>query len=85
MKRLIIFISFVLISFVGISQNAKLDSTGNYVAVQIAKDSATATGKTYTDSKGNKYPVFISKNRKLFVQRVSKTTGNAYRQYLKLD
>lgn len=84
MKHLIIFLSFALISLTGLSQNVKVDSTGNYVAAQH-QDSAKATGKTYTDSKGNVYPVFVSKSGKPFVKRKSNNTGKEYRQYLKID
>jgi hypothetical protein len=84
-RPLVIALSFLFLSFIGLSQSVKMDSTGNYIAVQVQKDSATATGKTFTDSKGIKWPVFISKNGKLFVQRISKNTGKEYRQYLKLN
>lgn len=39
------------------------------------------TGKIYTDSKGNNYEVHITKTKKLFVNRISKT-GKPYRQYI---
>ena len=85
MKQLLFSIVLLLVYITGSAQtNVKQDATGNYIAVQ-ARDTVTAkpTGKTYTDSKGNTYPVYVSKNGKLFVNRISKT-GNPYRQYLKL-
>ena len=68
----------------GNAQNVKQDANGNYSAIGRVKDSTSAkpTGQTYTDSKGNTYPVMISKNGKLFVVRISKT-GNRYNYYLK--
>lgn len=72
----------------GNAQSVKQDANGNYIAVKAINDSthtsAKDTGKTYTDTKGNTYPVMISKNGKLFVIRISKT-GNRYNQYLKID
>jgi hypothetical protein len=67
------------------AQNAKLNATGNYEAVKTTagKETAKLTGKTFTDAKGNAYPLYESKNGKLFYMRVSKT-GNEYKCYLKL-
>jgi hypothetical protein len=84
-----LFISVAIFSFTFDShgQTVKVDASGNYVAVKSVKsDSASykSTGRTYTDTKGNSYPVMISSRGKLFVIRTSKTTGNPYRQYLKL-
>ena len=42
----------------------------------------TKTQYTYTDSKGNKYPVYLSASGKAFIKKVSKKTGKEYRQYL---
>ena len=36
----------------------------------------------YTDSKGVTYPVYISKNNKLFIIKTSKKTGKNYNYYL---
>lgn len=84
MKTLITIILFLL-SFSTMAQNVKKDANGNYIAVSTkkAKTEARATGKTYTDSKGNVYPVYESAKGKLFIIRTSKT-GNTYNQYLKL-
>lgn len=85
MKRIILILSLVFVSSLSYGQSSvKLDAQGNYVTVKdtITVTSAKPTGKTFTDSKGNVYPVMISKNGKLFVVRTSKT-GNKYNQYLK--
>lgn len=42
----------------------------------------TKTQYTYTDSKGNVYPVYLSSSGKAFIKKVSKKTGKEYRQYL---
>jgi type VI protein secretion system component VasK len=54
------------------------DQQGNYIVAQ-----AQSTGKTFTDAKGNIYPVMMSINGKLFIVRTSKT-GKVYKQYLKV-
>lgn len=48
-----------------------------------AKEPAKATGKTFTDTKGNVYPVYESNKGKLFYLRTSKA-GKEYKVYLKL-
>jgi len=88
MKHLLIISAFFFAAISGHSQTTiKTDAAGNYVAVKAtsdtAKSAAKPTGKTYTDTKGNAYPVMISKNGKLFIVRTSKT-GNRYNQSLKL-
>jgi len=75
---------FVIVSN---AQSIKQDASGNYYAVKVSKDSTGSyrdTGKTYTDGKGNKWPVYESKAGRIFIVRVSARSGNTYRQYLKL-
>ena len=86
MKQFILLAAFICASLVSFSQKVKVDANGNYVAEVSVRDSAVATntGKTFTDSKGNVFPVMMSKAGKLFVIRTSKT-GTTYKQYLKLD
>lgn len=76
--------SILIFALEGNSQRIALDKQGNYVQL---KDTAEArpTGKTFTTTDGIKYPVWKSAKGKYFVIRVSKKTGNKYRQYLKLN
>lgn len=86
MKR--IFLSIALLAcIVGSGQNVKKTSDGNYVAVTTEKsrEPGKLTGKTYTDSKWNKFPVYVSGTGKLYVIRKSGKTGKEYKQYLKLS
>lgn len=87
-QKLMILISalFIGLSFASNAQKVERDANGNYVAVKATKTAQDdkPTGKTYTDSKGNVYPVYESKNGKLYVIRTSKT-GTQYKQYLKLS
>lgn len=93
MKKLLL-ITLLLITVIGYSQNPEtkkqskpnvtIDATGNYVALSSPKEvSMEKTNKTFTDSKGIVYPVYKSKNDKLFVIKISKKTGKEYRYYLK--
>jgi len=67
------------------SQNAKLDSKGNYVQIKAPIDTTgTPTGKTFTTTKGDVYPVLISKSGSLFVVRTS-AKGTRYKMYLKTE
>ena len=42
----------------------------------------TKTQYTYTDSKGNVYPIYLSSTGKAFIKKVSKKSGKEYKQYL---
>jgi len=67
------------------AQNAKKDANGNYTYVKPPLDSTgTSTGKTFTDSKGNVYPVLISKTGALFVMRTS-AKGTRYKYYIRTE
>lgn len=85
MKKLIFSALLIFAAATSQAQNAKQDASGNYIAVKATeqKESAKPTGKTFTDSKGNVYPLYESKNGKLFYLRTSKA-GNEYKVYLKL-
>jgi hypothetical protein len=81
MKKLF-FIALCLISTVTFGQNIKVDAAGNYVAIHKAKDTTLiSTGKTFTDSKGNVWPVYKTSAGRIYALRVSKS-GNKYKQYL---
>lgn len=87
MKKLLTVLALTLLSFGAYcQQNVKVDSQGNYHALtQSTESKAVNTGKTFTDSKGIKYPVMRSVKGKLFIIRTSKKTGNKYNYYLKIN
>lgn len=87
MKKIFIIFSICAASLSAHSQNARIDASGNYVAVhkQDTTGTGTPTHKTFTDTKGNTFPVFVTKNGKLYYMRVSSKTGKQYKQYLKLE
>jgi len=90
MKKLMVSAAFLLAALLATGQQkVTTDKNGNYIAVPsstgIKKDSYKATGKTFTDSKGKTYPVYISERGKLFYIRVTqsgKNIGKEYRAYI---
>lgn len=70
------------------AQSIKQDKQGNFYQIKdIINKKLTIskpTGKTYTDTKGNVFPIFVSENGKYYIKRVSKNTGKEYKQYLKI-
>ncbi len=83
MKRVFLILSLTVAAFGCHAQNAKLDASGNYVAISKVDTTYIASGKTYTDQKGAVYPVFIAKSGMPFVNKTSKE-GKKYRYYLKV-
>lgn len=86
MQKLILSLALITCSLAAFSQTTyKVDASGNYVVVKPAKDTTKPvdrnTGKTFTDSKGNIWPVFESRSKRLYALRTSKT-GNKYKVYL---
>ena len=49
--------------------------------VEVSKND-TKTAYTYKAKDGKEYPIYLSKNGKAFIIRVSKKTGKEYKQYL---
>ena len=63
------------------------DAKGNYVEIngEREKEKPKPTGKTYQTSKGDIFPIYVSKNGKYFIVRTSKETGKEYKQYLNIE
>ena len=86
MKKL--FISVVLALMVGapVFAQSEIKREGTtFVEVQSDKVSlknCTKTNYTYKTKDGKEYPIYLSKNGKAFIVRVSKKTGREYKQYL---
>ena len=85
MKTIItsIFLLFCIFTTV----NAQNYTQKNKTFIQIKskkkkKSSAIETKYTWQDSKGNTYPIYLSKNGKAFVKMISKKTGKEYHKYL---
>lgn len=84
MKKLMLIIAVLFATNCTFAQNATQDKTGNYVAVKSPAKTGKDTGKTFTDNKGNVYPVLESVNGKLYYMRTSKT-GYVYKCYIKVS
>ena len=85
MKKMIICISMML-AF-GLVSNAQTTMRKGNAFVQVTnqkspKGKETKTQYTYTDSKDNTYPIYLSSTGKAFIKKVSKKTGKEYKQYL---
>lgn len=53
---------------------------------QVANSKPIATGCTWVDSKGNKYPIYMSASTgSCYVIKTSAKTGKEYKSYLKPD
>lgn len=63
------------------------DANGNYIEVkgEREKEAPKPTGKTYQTSKGDVFPIYVSKNGKYFIVRTSKESGKEYKQYLNIE
>jgi hypothetical protein len=85
MKKVTLILSLFLASAMAFSQPrlAKNDN-GDYVMQKAVKTEDSLTGKKVISADGNEYPIYVSKNGKYYIKRVSKS-GNEYKQYLKLD
>lgn len=82
MKKIILVISILIVSFGTQAQNATIDKNGNFTATATTQQSTSkSTGKTFTDAKGKVYGVWVSKNGKYFVIKTS-AKGNMYNYYL---
>lgn len=90
MKKLLIAIAIVLgMMATGYAQTKYEQNGKTFKQVQSEKAikkgaEPLATGFTWEDSKGNKYPIWISNGGKgsAYIIRVSKKTGKEYKQYL---
>lgn len=83
-RRLLILMLLVLT--IGLAANAQTYTrSGNTfmsVKVERSKSEPIKTKFTWKDSKGKEYPVYISSNGSCFIIKVSKKTGDEYRNYL---
>ena len=81
MKATLLF-SLLFFSVLSYGQTkVRIDSTGNYTAVKDTLPDRK-TGKYFVLKSGESLPVYINKENKLYVWRVSKKTGKRYKQWL---
>ena len=82
-----IFISLALMCAMVVCANAqdyiKSSDGKTYSEVKKATESSEReTGFTWKDSKGNTYPIYMSKTGACYIKKISKKSGNEYKQYL---
>jgi hypothetical protein len=84
MKALFVLLFCLVLSIGTQAQKAVNDSTGNYTAVSVGRTKGvdTPTGKTFTNAKGEKFPVFLTSTGRLVYYRISKNTGLSYKVYI---
>lgn len=86
MKKLLIAAIMLFSLNVGVQAQSVVKSGNNFT--QVSNKGGKSGGKetktqyTYTDSKGEVYPVYLSATGKAFIKKVSKKTGKDYKQYL---
>jgi hypothetical protein len=84
MKNLFLIILICLSTSILAQQKVKVDQKGNYTT-QTVKGADQKTGKTFTDSKGNVYPIYKSVRGNLYYLKVSQKTGKEYKVYIKAE
>ena len=85
MKKVILILALTISSFNIYSQNVQVDKDGNYISIKNSrKGKSVATDKFFVDNDVNKYPVYKSKNNKVFIIKTSRKTGKSYNYYLNI-
>lgn len=82
MKKLIFCLFMALLSCTSYAQVARKDNTFKSTTTQTTKSEGQQTKYTWEDKKGNKYPIYITKNGAVYINRKSAKTGKNYKQYL---
>ena len=81
---LLILLFFVATFAFGQSQSYERKGNNFYlVKKERAESKATETVYTFTDSKGNVYPIYKTEKGKYFIWKTSQKTGKRYKYYLK--
>ena len=86
MKKATILVGLILASAITFGQPKLVrNANGDYIMQKVViTNQDSLTGKKVISTDGNEYPIYISKNGKYYIKRVSKA-GNEYKQYLKLE
>ena len=82
MKKLIFCLFMALVSCTSYAQVAREGNTFKSITTQTTKSKGQQTKYTWEDKKGNKYPIYITKNGAVYINRKSAKTGKDYKQYL---
>lgn len=85
MKKIILLLIMALTCCISISAQSYSRSGDTFTAMAKAKEKSEPikTKYFYTDSHGDKYPIFMSASTgSCFINKVSSKTGKEYRMYL---
>ena len=86
MKKVFLCIFMMLALGINNSSAQSVKKEGNnFTQVVTAKSRGgkeVKTKYTYTDSKGDIYPIYLSGSGKAFIRKISKKTGKEYKQYM---
>ena len=82
MKKLTFCLLMALLSCTSYAQAARARNTFKSITTQTTKSEGQQTKYTWEDKKGNKYPIYITKNGAVYINRKSAKTGKDYKQYL---
>ena len=88
MKKVTLILTLFLASSIAFSQTKVVrDTNGNFVTQKAPKKESQdkLTEHTYTNAKGESFPVYLTEKGKYYVIRTSKESGNQYKQYLKIE
>ena len=85
MKKLLLLVALVMLMGAPIFAQDVKRNGNTFEQVQSDKVSLkndTKTKYTYKAKDGKEYPIYLSRNGKAFIVRVSKKSGREYKQYL---
>lgn len=86
MKKLLILL-MLSVSVLTYSQEYKREGD-TFIVVKSTKKSKSSSKETkfaVKDTDGKTYKVYISKNGKTYINKISKKTGKTYRKYVNLE
>jgi hypothetical protein len=82
MKKLIIIIGLLIAAHFGFSQTTYSYYYTSSDTIIMVKKEPVFTGKYVRAADGFTYPIMMSPNGKLYIERISRQTGKLYKQYL---
>ena len=82
--RKLFLIAMLIIASVSASyaQNYTKDGKTYKSEKTIKQSSERETGFTWEDSKGIQYPIYVGPSGSCYIKKISKKSGNEYKQYL---
>ena len=83
MKKLISFVLMVLLSVASFAQKFNAE-TKTFSRESTVKTSATMTEYSWEES-DSIYPIYVTKNGRTYINKVSKKSGKVYKKYLPED